>query len=389
VKFDTLKTIEEEYGEGSSLFILCLMSRYSPMITGHIMKTLSINKVELDRCPVIYKSLDDPDTPIELSSVFLQRYVDNLIFGYTTLTDQDEKLDYINNKLKPLLINVIPSEATAKINTSSYFNLDYFDRINKRDDQYSNSSLYNLLDKIYSAGINDKLHNVFLTSDETRDIIEIVNIYFGDGINTSMFVLDAIYNELVKIEPSSKSHGETVTKFLSSLRNRIKEKFIQSEKYKMIKSSSLKQYLEKKLTVSPKEAQLIESVIRDYVKKKVKPYKSIVKESVINGAVLEKDAKQIVDISHLEWSEETFSRISRLAKLKYVNGWRLPTIQELWTAYKLKVKGFKKVQGKSGYWSSSLSGKDFLMGWYITFSDGYVGECSFTEEFNIRLVRDI
>jgi hypothetical protein len=154
--------------------------------------------------------------------------------------------------------------------------------------------------------------------------------------------------------------------------------------------SDLSNYLQRQLNVSPKEAQLIESVIKDYVNKKVKPYKSIVRESVINGAIPKEDTKQIVDISHLEWSEETFSRLNMsLAKFKCVNGWRLPTIQELWTAYKLKVKGFKKIKGKSGYWSSSLSGKDFLMGWYITFSDGYVGECSFTEEFNVRLVRDM
>ena len=242
------------------------------MITRHIMKTLSIDNVELDRCPVIYESLDDPDTPIELSSVFLQRYVDNLIFGYTSLTDQEKKVDYINNKLKPLLINVIPSGATAKIDTSSYFNLDYFDRLNKREDQYRNSPLYELIFKIYSAGINDKLNDVFLTSDETRDIIEISNIYFGDDLNTNMYVLDGIYHELVKLEPSSKTNMEVVTNFLNNLRNKIKEKSAKSENIKMIKNSSLKEFLHKKLTVSPKEAQLIESVIKDYVNKKVKPY---------------------------------------------------------------------------------------------------------------------
>lgn len=238
MKFDTLKTIQEEYGEGSSLFILCLMSKYSPMITRHIMKTLSIDNVELDRCPVIYKSLDDPDTPIELSSVFLQRYVDNLIFGYTSLEDQEKKVDYINKKLKPLLINVVPSGATAKIDTSSYFNLNYFDRLNKREDQYHNSSLYNLIYKIYSAGINDKLDDVFLTSDETRDIIEISNIYFGDDLNTNMYVLDGIYHELVKLEPSSKTNMEVVTNFLNNLRNKIKEKSAKSEKIVRFKEAN-------------------------------------------------------------------------------------------------------------------------------------------------------
>lgn len=80
----------------------------------------------------------------------------------------------------------------------------------------------------------------------------------------------------------------------------------------------------------------------------MKPYKSIFSESRFKSAVDSVDeAKQIVDISNLKWSKNYEKMSYYDAEENTPEGWRLPTIQELYTAYVQGVKGFKKVT----YWS--------------------------------------
>ena len=116
-------------------------------------------------------------------------------------------------------------------------------------------------------------------------------------------------------------------------------------------------------------------------------YKSIFKESGGSSKVRnENEAKQIVDISDLVWGET-------LEKMNWVRaystsptGWRLPTVQELYTAYVKKVKGF---QDKI-YWSSSIYVPIPEAAWCVFFYDGYVSTDKKRDyTYSVRYVKNL
>lgn len=118
----------------------------------------------------------------------------------------------------------------------------------------------------------------------------------------------------------------------------------------------------------------------------MKPYKKIFKES---GGSLEVglavEAKQIVDISDLVWSENKGKMSWVEAMSSCSPGWRLPTIQELYTAYVQKVPGFES----NYYWSSSTYAQPTSSAWDVNFSSGYVGLNLKTYNYYVRCVREI
>ena len=117
--------------------------------------------------------------------------------------------------------------------------------------------------------------------------------------------------------------------------------------------------------------------------KTMQPYKSIFKESndMFNS---NQEAKQIVDISNLEWGK-TFKANWDSAQSECPSGWRLPTIQELYTAYAQKVKGFKSYY----YWSSSTYAQNTIYAWHVVFNYGFVNYNYKTDFYYVRCVRDL
>ena len=80
------------------------------------------------------------------------------------------------------------------------------------------------------------------------------------------------------------------------------------------------------------------------------------------------------------------------AKSKCPSGWRLPTIQELYTAYVQKVEGFKS----DLYWSSSTYAQNTDDAWVVDFDyrnvyfdNGGVFDLDKTSYYYVRCVRDI
>jgi hypothetical protein len=117
----------------------------------------------------------------------------------------------------------------------------------------------------------------------------------------------------------------------------------------------------------------------------MQPYKSIFLESTSDVVASVDEAKQLFDISNLEWGKDLKSK-TNFYSLDYQipKGWRLPTIQELYTAYVLKVPGFKN----EIYWSSgSLTTSDFA--WAVNFKWGEVSDKYKKNENYVRCVRDI
>lgn len=116
----------------------------------------------------------------------------------------------------------------------------------------------------------------------------------------------------------------------------------------------------------------------------MKPYKRIFKES---GGSLEVglavEAKQIVDISDLVWSEDKGKMSWVEAMSSCSPGWRLPTIQELYTAYVQKVPGFES----NFYWSSSTYAQNSV--WNVHFDVGNVYYDNKTDYLYVRCVREI
>ena len=123
----------------------------------------------------------------------------------------------------------------------------------------------------------------------------------------------------------------------------------------------------------------------------MKPYKSIFKESLNDIVDSKLEAKQIVDISNLKWGK-SFKYDWHSAKSKCPSGWRLPTIQELYTAYVQKVEGFKS----DLYWSSSTYAQNTDDAWVVDFDyrnvyfdNGGVFDLDKTSYYYVRCVRDI
>jgi hypothetical protein len=117
----------------------------------------------------------------------------------------------------------------------------------------------------------------------------------------------------------------------------------------------------------------------------MKRYKSIFKESLSDEVDSRLEAKQIVDISSLQWGK-TFKSDWISAESKCPSGWRLPTIQELYTAYKQGVEGFQS----NLYWSSSTYAQNTNDAWFVDFYNGVVLFSGKTgNDGYVRCVRDI
>lgn len=102
----------------------------------------------------------------------------------------------------------------------------------------------------------------------------------------------------------------------------------------------------------------------------MRPYKRLFRESNQSIVSSESEAKTMVNISNLEWSPHigdmkgmTWSDAIRECPM----GWRLPTVQELYTLYQNDENG---KYHKEYYWSGSLSDKNELYAWYFDFLTG-------------------
>lgn len=93
----------------------------------------------------------------------------------------------------------------------------------------------------------------------------------------------------------------------------------------------------------------------------------------INEIVSKNQVKKIVDISNLEWGK-TVLLSGKEAMSDFPSGWRLPTIQELYTAFISDVSGFNDDPNYGTYWSSSLppieSRYDIWTVWVLNFTKG-------------------
>ena len=96
-------------------------------------------------------------------------------------------------------------------------------------------------------------------------------------------------------------------------------------------------------------------------------YKSLFSEAKGSTIASERDAKTKVDVSKLTWKSGSRSNWETAIK-KAPKGYRLPTIQELYSAYYNGLDGFKDTT----YWSSSqppLNDED-EGAWCIDFNRG-------------------
>jgi hypothetical protein len=115
----------------------------------------------------------------------------------------------------------------------------------------------------------------------------------------------------------------------------------------------------------------------------MRPYKRLFRESLSDNVAYD-DAEQIVNISDLEWGE-TFQSDWGSAQSKCLYGWRLPSIQELYTAYKKGISGFKP----EPYWSATTDSKSGYYALNIHFRYGGLGSSGKPSIHNVRCVREI
>lgn len=116
----------------------------------------------------------------------------------------------------------------------------------------------------------------------------------------------------------------------------------------------------------------------------MKPYKKVFKESDGSSEVgSEFLAKQLVDISNLIWSGDIQPLTWNDAISKCPSGWRLPTIQELYSAQ--TIPGFKSKQ----YWSLSTYTEDISRAWNVNFGTGGVNVNNKTNSYHVRYVKEI
>lgn len=121
----------------------------------------------------------------------------------------------------------------------------------------------------------------------------------------------------------------------------------------------------------------------------MKPYKSLFRENSND------DLKQVIDISNLIWEKNSLKKpMSWVDANEYAkslgNGWRLPTIQELYTASVLKIKGFK---GKE-FWSSTMPSQNAVYWFNFIYEDIGISSSDEGVEYfmgwhNVRCVKSI
>lgn len=112
-------------------------------------------------------------------------------------------------------------------------------------------------------------------------------------------------------------------------------------------------------------------------------YKSIFSEAEEGNPTSEKDVKNRVDISNLTWMSAPSKLDWETAIKKPPKGYRLPTIQELYTAWEKEIPGFKQ----STYWSSSQPLLDNESAWYCDFEEGEVDNSEISSTLNVKYVK--
>ena len=113
--------------------------------------------------------------------------------------------------------------------------------------------------------------------------------------------------------------------------------------------------------------------------------KPVIQNNQIDTVKDQGEAKQIVNISNLEWKEQEYAKMYwNDAVSNTPKGYRLPTIQELYTAYIDNVEGFNK---NNNYWSSNTHSINLLQAWDIDFSDGYVTSFNKDTKSYVRYVK--
>ena len=98
----------------------------------------------------------------------------------------------------------------------------------------------------------------------------------------------------------------------------------------------------------------------------------------------------------LEWHKDTMEDVSWQEAMVYCqelgDGWRLPTIEELFSAINYSeynpatsIKGFKS----SDYWSSTTNAYNNGLAWFVNFSNGYVNYSNKFHNYYARAVREV
>ena len=314
----TIQALKDKYGEEFNTSILCLLDNYYPLIAKNIMQELSINDDKLRKCAVIYNDLgisnsskndysNNTDNSLELSPIFLRKFIDNLIFTYNKIENENKRKEFIYKTIKPLLIS---GSYSSNSNTN-----DKDEEMSIEDITKNETSLKLVLGKIYESGRANKLKTISLSSKEIKLIELVYSVMFGESDSFYMDkLLEEIFNELINEGSFDtqmfgiKDKEELITEFISKLNSKINSsrggmskkdieyarrqssrnipKKVLQQSYKKerehyfklhpeLKKSkeskmNLKNYLQKKLTISPKESELIESVFKDYVLKSKK-----------------------------------------------------------------------------------------------------------------------
>lgn len=117
--------------------------------------------------------------------------------------------------------------------------------------------------------------------------------------------------------------------------------------------------------------------------KKMKKYKSLFEENNKLEVRSKHDAMEIVDISNLIWSKDVESMEQDEAIDNCPAGYRLPTVQELYSAYKLKARNFKP----SAYWSSNITMASNI-GWAVNFNNGAITGEDIENSLNVCYVKN-
>ena len=290
----TLKALKNKYPNTHNNVLLCLFKKYYPAITSSIMDQLKIDSSSLKECPVIYNDLGIPDgfnadDPIEISPIFLQRYVDSLIMKYNMIDDKYKKRKHLHTVLKPMLIKGASPDFTDEDIEDKPVDPEEFYTRNK-------DNINDLLVKIYNN--SSELETLKLSNEEMQ-LVNFIDMYYFGLSNAFYFsdLLKNIYNELLRISKENNTFiEECYYIFKNTLYSKIKSKQYPSNKidnierdYKILPTNlkqsykrknnmqlknykeqkvsnmSLNKHLQIKLNISPREAQIIESVAKEYL----------------------------------------------------------------------------------------------------------------------------
>ena len=96
-----------------------------------------------------------------------------------------------------------------------------------------------------------------------------------------------------------------------------------------------------------------------------------------------REAKQIVDISNIEWQNGERPMTYDRAITQIPNGYRLPTVQELYTAYKQNIEGFSRNE----FISSNKDEDGFI--WFVNFLNGNTDTITSNTTSLVKYVKEV